>query len=192
MKLRHVAALVLVIATAMTGLSSSAEEWNAAHPDSFTTGAMQIVHLSGSIKGIMETTVGGCTHGFSNQCPDGHTCGCLTATAAKISSRALGAGTANIYATIDNTSAFALGACAPVYAEFDISAKRDSPIFNAVGGMCFEPNGEAVFNGVMGLATTSERFATTGSLGYTAVLKCIGGLCGGSLEMALNFNGTAE
>jgi hypothetical protein len=192
MKIRHATALVLVLATGMIGVSSSAQEWNEAHPDPSATGATQIVHLSGSIKGIMETTAGGCTHGFSNHCPDGHTCGCLTAMAAKVSSPALGAGTANIFATIDNTSAFALGACAPVYAEFDITAKRDSPTFNAIGGMCFEPNGEAVFNGVMGLPTSSERFSTTGSVGYTGVLKCIGGLCGGSLEMALSFKGTAE
>lgn len=191
MKKRFIA-LAIAVATVMIGISAWAREWNDAHPDSSTTGATQIVHLSGSITGIMESTAGGCTEGFSNQCPSGHTCGCLTATAAKVSSPALGAGTANIFATIDNTAAFALGACAPVYAEIDVTAKRDSPIFNAVGGLCFEPDGDAVFNGVMGLAATSRRFTTTGSAGYTAVLKCTSGLCGGTFYMALSFKGAAE
>jgi len=110
----------------------------------------------------------------------------------KVSSRALGEGTANIFATIDDTAAFALGACGPVYAEIEISAKKDSPTFNAVGGICFEADGNAVFSGVMGLATTSKRFGTGGSVGYTAVLKCTSGLCGGSFSMALSFKGTAE
>ena len=192
MKKRFIA-LAIAVATVMIGISASAQEWNDAHPDSSTTGATQIVHLSGSITGIMESTAGGCTEGFSNQCPSGHTCGCLTGTGVKVSSPALGAGTANIFATIDNSAAFAtLGDCAPVYAEIDITAKRDSPIFNAVGGLCFEPDGDAVFNGVMGLATTSKRFATTGSAGYTAVLKCASGLCGGTFHMALSFKGVAE
>ncbi len=186
-------ALAIVVATAMIGMSASAQEWNAAHPDSSTTGATEIVHLSGSITGIMESTAGGCTKGFSNQCPSGHTCGCLTATGAKVSSPALGAGTANLFATIDSTAAFAtLGDCAPVYAEIDITAKRDSPIFNAVGGLCFEPDGDAVFNGVMGLATTSKRFTTSGSAGYTAALKSASGLSGGTFHMALSFKGAAE
>ena len=185
-------ALAIVVATAVIGLSASAQESNDARQDSSTTGASQIVHLSGSITGLLESTAGGCTQGFSNQCLSGHTCGCLTGTGVKVSSRALGAGTANIFATIDNTASFAMGACAPVYAEIDITAKKDSPIFNAVGAMCFEPDGNAVFSGAMGLATTSTRFTTTGSASYTAVLKCTSGLCGGSFHMALSFKGTAK
>ena len=185
-------AFAIVVATVMIGMSASPQEWNDAQPDSSTTGPTQIVHLSGSISGIMESSAGGCTKGFSNQCPSGHTCGCLTAMGVKVSSPALGAGTANIFTTIDNTADFAtMGNCAPVYAEFDITAKRDSPIFNAVGGLCFEPDGDAVLNGVMGLATASKRFAT-GSAGYTAVLKCASGLCGGSFHMVLSFKGAAE
>jgi len=184
-------ALAIVVVTLMIGVSASAQEWNAANSDSSTAGATQIVRLSGSISGLLESTAGGCTQGFSNQCPSGHTCSCLTGTGVKVSSRALGGGTANIFATTDNTAAFALGACAPVYAEIDTTAKKDSPIFNAVGAMCFEPGGNAVFNGAMGLATTSKRF-TTGSAGYTAVLKCTSGLCGGSFHMALSFKGTAK
>jgi hypothetical protein len=187
MNLRHAAALALALATLTIGMPASAQEPNDPHPDS---GATQIVHLSGTIKGAMESTAGGCTIGFSNQCPSGHTCGCLTATAATVSSRALGAGTANIFATIDNTASFALGQCAPVYVEIDITAKKDSPIFNAVGGLCFEPDGAAAFNGAMGLATASKRF-TTGSAGYTAALKCTSGLCGG-FNIKLSFDGTAE
>src|SRR5580698_9102860 len=105
MKLRPATALAVVVAIAMIGMSSSAQERTDTHPDTSTTDATQILHLSGSIKGILETTAGGCTHGLSNQCPGGHICGCLTATAAKFSSTALGAGTANIFAPIDNTSA---------------------------------------------------------------------------------------
>jgi hypothetical protein len=186
-------ALAIVAAAATIGMSASAQEWNDADPDSPTTRATQIVHLSGSITGLLASTEGGCTTGFSNQCPSGHTCSCLTGTRVKVSSRALGEGTANIFATIDNSASFAtLGDCAPVYAEIDITAKRDSPIFNAVGGICFEPDGDAVFSGVMGLAATSKRFTTTGSAGYTAVLKCTSGLCGGSFHMALSFKGTAK
>jgi hypothetical protein len=184
-------ALTILVAAAMTGISVSAQEWNDTRPDSSTTGATQIVHLSGSITGLLASTSGGCTKGFSNQCPSGHTCSCLTGTGVKVSSHALGEGTANIFVTIDNTAAFALGQCGPVYAEIDITAKKDSPIFNAAGGMCFEPDGDAVFNGVMGLATTSQRF-TTGSAGYTGVLKCTSGLCGGSFSLALSFKGTAK
>jgi hypothetical protein len=176
----------------MIGTSASAQEWNNADPDSPTTRASQIVHLSGSITGLLTSTEGGCTEGFSNQCPSGHTCSCLTGMGVKVSSHALGEGTANISATIDNSVSFALGACAPAYAEIDITAKSDSPIFDAVGGLCFEPNGDAVFSGVMGLAATSKRFTTTGSAGYTAVLKCTSGLCGGSFHMALSFKGTAK
>jgi hypothetical protein len=186
-------ALAIVVATLAIGLSGSAQEWNDANPDSSTTRAAQIVHFSGSITGLLESTARECTKGFSNQCPSGHTCSCLTGTGVKVSSRALGGGTANIFATVDNTASFAtLGDCAPVYAEIDITAKKDSPIFNVVGAMCFEPDGNAVFNGAMGLATTSKRFTTTGSAGYTAVLKCTSGLCGGSFHMALNFKGTAK
>jgi len=185
-------ALAIVVATVVIGLSASAQKWNDASPDSSTTAASQIVHLSGSITGLLESTAGGCTQGFSNQCPSGHTCGCLTGTGVKVSSHPLGGGTANIFATIDNTASFAMGACAPVYAEIDITAKKDSPIFNAVGAMCFEPDGNAVFSGAMGLATTSTRFTTTGSAGYSAVLKCTSGLCGGSFHMALSFKGTAK
>jgi len=184
-------ALAIVVAVTMIGTSVSAQEWHEAQPDSSTTRATQIVRLSGSITGLLASTAGGCTKGFSNQCPNGHTCGCLTGTGVKVSSHALGEGTANIFATLDNTAAFALGQCGPIYAEIDITAKKDSPIFNAVGGICFEPDGDAVFNGVMGLATTSNRF-TTGSAGYTAVLKCTSGLCGGPLSMALSFKGTAK
>ena len=191
MKKRFIA-LAIVVATVVIGLSASAQKWNDASPDSSTTAASQIVHLSGSITGLLESTAGGCTQGFSNQCPSGHTCGCLTGTGVKVSSHALGGGTANIFATIDNTASFAVGACAPVYAEIDITAKKDSPIFNAVGAMCFEPDGNAVFSGAMGLATTSTRFTTTGSAGYSAVLKCTSGLCGGSFHMALSFKGTAK
>jgi hypothetical protein len=70
------------------------------------------------------------------------------------------------------------------------NGKKNSPIFNAVGGVCFEPDGAAAFNGTMGLATASKRF-TTGSAGYTATLNCTSGLCGG-FNIKLSFEGTAE
>jgi hypothetical protein len=178
---------VILVAAAMIGISTSAQEWN----DPSTARATQIVHLSGSMTGLLAPTEGGCTKGFSNQCPSGHICSCFTGTGVKVSSHALGKGTANIFATLDNTASFALGQCGPIYAEIDITAKNDSPIFDATGGLCFEPNGEAVFSGVMGLAAPSDRF-TTGSAGYTATLNCTSGLCGGPLSMALNFQGTAK
>ena len=193
MKLRHAAALALVVAIAMIAVSIQAGAADDTHPDSSTMDpSPPLVRLSGSINGILESTAGGCTQGFSNQCPSGHTCGCLSATDAKVSSPALGAGTAKLSVTVDDTSAFALGACAPVYAEIDVTAKKDSPTFNAVGGICFEPNGEAVLSGVMGLATTSRRFTTTGAVGYTAILQCTSGLCGGSFRLALSFKGIAK
>ena len=185
-------ALAIVVASAVVAMSASAQESNDASRDSSATEASQIVKLSGSMTGLLESTAGGCTQGFSNQCPSGHTCGCLIGTGVKVSSRALGAGTANIFATIDNTASFAMGACAPVYAEIDITAKKDSPIFDAVGAICFEPDGNAVFSGAMGLATTSTRFTSTGAAAYTAVLKCTSGLCGGTFHMTLSFKGTAK
>lgn len=192
MKTKSVA-VAIVVAVAMMRISASAQEWNGAHPDSSTPRPSQIVHLSGSMTGTMASTAGGCSQGFSNQCPSGHTCSCLTGTGIEVSSRALGKGTADVLATIDDGASFAtLGDCAPVYAEIDITAKRDSPTFDAVGGICFEPNGEAVFNGVMGLATTSKRFTSTGAAGFSAVLQCTSGLCGGSFNMVLSFKGAAE
>ena len=184
---KRIIALVFAVAFVMIGISALAQA-----PDSSDARATQIVRLSGSITGLLAGTEVGCTKGFSNQCPSGHTCSCFTGTGLKVSSRALGKGTANIFATLDNTGAFALGECGPVYMEIDITAEKDSPIFNAIGGVCFEPDGVGVFSGVMGLATTSKLFTTGGSAGYTAVLNCTSGLCGGPLIMALRFKGTAK
>jgi hypothetical protein len=180
----------------MPGLQASAQDGlsdrNAAQSPAAGK-ATNIVRLSGSIVGIMTATSGACTTGFSNQCPSGHICGCFTATAAKVSSPALGAGSANIFATIDDTAAFGLGACAPVYAEIDITAKKDSPTFDAVGSLCFEPDGETVFNGGMALVVaTSRLFTTSGSAGFTATLKATSGLGGGGGRLVWKFKGSAE
>lgn len=41
-------------------------------------------------------------------------------------------------------------------------------------------------------ARPSKLFTSTGSAGYTGVLQCTSGLCGGSFFMSLKFKGTAE
>ena len=155
-----------------------------------STGGSKIVRLSGSMTGMAVATSGGCTHGFSNQCPTGHICSCLTMMGAKFSSPKIGRGAANVFATVDQTASFGMGSCAPLYGEIDIIAKKDSPIFEMVGGDCFEPNGDEVLNGVIGLAA-SNIFKGTGAATYTATIQS-SGLSSGGGRLMLSFKGTAE
>jgi hypothetical protein len=180
------------MALVMIATKIQAQQISAADADSARAPVAKVVPLSGSLSGTAKSTSGGCTTGFSDRCPTGHLCGCLTATAAKLSSSTFGAGTANFFATIDSSSSFgALGDCAPVFVEIDLTAKKDSPTFESVGGLCFEPNGDAVLNGVMGLSSSS-LFADSGSAGYQATLHSASGLSGGDSRMKLSFKGAAK
>ena len=177
-------------------MQASAQDLNGSQQAFVSAAGTKKVRLSGALIGMAAATAGACTQGFSNQGPSGNICSCLTVMGAKFSSAKIGKGAANFFATVDMTAAFgrlggaANAACAPLYGEIDVIAKEDSPTFDVVGGECFEPNGDAISNGVIGLAT-SRLFSQTASAAYTATIKPTGGLSGGGRQ-ALSFNGAAE
>ena len=174
----------------MIGLQASAQDWSsgrhAAEQASVATASAKIVHLSGSITGTAVVTSGGCTQGFSNQCPSGHTCDCYTAMGAKFSSSGIGKGAANLFATFDLTAAFGPlgGDCVPLDAEIDVIAKKDSPTFDVVGGACIDSKDNVVSNGTMGLAS-SDLFVETGYATYSSTITNSGNL-------SLSFKGAAQ
>jgi hypothetical protein len=67
---------------------------------------------------------------------------------AKFTSSVLGAGTANVFVTADETAAYGLGPvgalCAPIYAEVDYTTKNDVGTLDAVGGDCIAPIGTEI------------------------------------------------
>jgi hypothetical protein len=188
--------LAVVIVTSMLGMQARAQEWSsggwqAAPGASSEAASGRLVHLNGTLKGTVAITDGACTQGFSAQCPTGHVCECFTAMGAKFSSSGIGKGSANLFATVDTSATFGpLGEdCVPLYAEFDVIAKKDSPNFDVIGGACFNPQGNIVSNGTMGLAS-SNLFTPTGYLAYTATINP--NASGSSGRLTLKFSGAAQ
>ncbi len=182
-------AFTILAALSIFGASASAQD---ATPD---VAAARVRRISGSIVGRATIVSGACTKGFSAQCPSGHTCGCLSVMGAKFSSGVIGHGSASIFATTDNTAAFGqltiTDACAPTYVEIDVSASKDTPTFDATGALCFEPNGEAVFNGAMGLAF-SNLFTDSGAAAFASTLEPTSALPGTTYRFRMTFKGSAQ
>jgi hypothetical protein len=157
-------------------------------PDSATSPAAfaAAVRIAGTLIGNGSSTNGACTMGFSNQCPTGDVCTCMTVNAARFSSSRIGSGRANLFLTIDTTASFgALGhACMPVYGEIDAIAKNDSPTFDIWGAACTGNFGNMVFNGAMGLANSS-LFSETGYATFQSTIKQSG-------RVVLRFSGAAQ
>jgi hypothetical protein len=132
----------------------------------------RVFRLAGAIVGTVIITAGGCTQGFSNQCPSGHTCDCFTAMGAKFSSSKIGKGSANFFATMDHTADFgALGKdCAPLFGEIDVIAANDSPSFDVIGGGCGTSRNGVVSNGAMGMSA-SNLFVANGYAVYRASMS---------------------
>jgi hypothetical protein len=175
---------VVVFGLSMLATSSLAQETDTSTPDAFSGKA---VRLSGSLIGKVSLVSGTCTHGFSNQCPVGHTCNCYSGTGAKFNSSHIGRGAAAIFITVDATASYgALGSdCDPVFGELDINAKHDLATFDMIGGLCTDPNGSLVFNGTMGLAS-SQLFVSNGYAGFTSTVN------GNSGRIVLKFSGAAQ
>jgi hypothetical protein len=173
---KNLLAIAALIATSISIVPAWAQDQksdrDALPSTSVAAAGPKVFHLVGSIVGTVSLTSGGCTQGFSNQCPSGHDCSCFTAMGARFLSTAIGKGSANFFATVDHTAAFgALGAdCSPLFGEVDVIAKSDSPTFDVVGGACFDNGNNIVSNGTMGLAS-SGRFVITGFAAYTATIK---------------------
>jgi hypothetical protein len=155
----------------------------------------KLTHLSGSIRGTATIASGACVQGidgFAKQCPSGHCCICYVAMDAKFSSSGIGNGAGNFFGTLDASASFgALGSsCAPLYAEMDVVAKKDSPNFDLVGAACNKPTGGVVSNGAMGLA--ASKLFTSGYATYTGTLPESAGLSGGDGRLVLKFEGAVQ
>jgi hypothetical protein len=174
---------VVALGLAMLAKRSFAQDTDASAPDAFSGRA---VRLSGSVIGKVTLVSGTCTHGFSNQCPSGHNCSCYSGTGAKFTSSHIGRGAAAIFITVDSTASYgALGNdCEPAYGELDVIAKKDLPDFDMIGGICADPNGNIVFNGTMGLASSS-LFVSNGYAGFTSTISNSG-------RLVLRFSGAAQ
>jgi hypothetical protein len=175
---------VVALGLAMVAKGSFAQEADTSAPDAFSGRA---VRLSGSVIGKVTLVSGTCTQGFSNQCPSGHNCSCYSGTGAKFTSSRIGRGAAAIFITVDSTASYgALGNdCQPVYGELDVIAKKDLPDFDMIGGLCTDPNGNFVFNGTMGLASSS-LFVSNGYAGFTSTIS------GNSGRLVLRFSCAAQ
>src|ERR1700735_3822373 len=93
------------------------------------------VRVAGSLVGNGTASGSMCTTGFSNRCPSGGSCTCLTVLDARFTGSRIGSGRANLFLTMDTTATFgALGnSCTPIYGEIDAIAKKDSPTFDVWG-----------------------------------------------------------
>jgi hypothetical protein len=174
-------AFAILASISIAVVSASAQDDSAA-----ADGFANPVRIAGTLIGNGSTSGGACTTGFSNQCPNGDTCTCLTVMAARFSASRIGPGRANLFLTIDQTASFgALGdACMPVYGEIDAIAKNDSPSFAVWGAACTGSFGNLVSNGAMGLAGSS-LFTTTGYATFQSTIKQSG-------RVVLKFSGAAQ
>ena len=143
------------------------------------------VRIAGSFIGTGSSTGTACSTGFSNQCPSGDSCSCLTVMDARFSGSRFGSGRANLFLTIDHTATFgALGHdCVPIYGQIDAIAK-DSPTFDLWGAECTEPSGDFAANGAMGLAD-STLFSVSGYATFTSTISKTG-------RVVLRFSGAAQ
>ena len=174
----------ILISISMLAISASAQD---ASPESSVAAAVgRSVRLSGSLRGRGSTTSGTCTQGFSNQCPSGHACTCFTVTGAKFTSSHIGRGAAALFVTVDSTAAYgSIGNdCAPAFGELDANAKNDLANFDLIGGICTDANGNIVFNGTMGLAS-STIFVSHGFAAFTSTISKSG-------VVVLRFKGAAQ
>jgi len=168
-------ALVALVAASVMVMPAAAQEekvdGNTAAP-AVGAATPRVFRLAGGIVGTVKLTAGGCTEGFSNQCPSGHDCACFTAMGAKFSSSKIGKGSANFFATIDNTAGFGQQGknCAPLFGEIDVIAANDSPSFDVVGGACLTSAINVVSNCAMGMSL-SKLFVANGYSVYRASMS---------------------
>jgi len=187
MRKRFVIFSALAIALSMLATVARAQDadTDTSSPDAFNGRAVRLV---GNLIGKVSLAAGTCTQGFSNQCAVGHSCGCYSATGARFHSSRFGKGSAAIFVTVDNSASYgALGDnCQPAYGELDINAKNDLAIFDMLGGLCTDPNGNLIFNGTMGLESSTKLFNSNGYAGFTSTIN------GNSGRIVLKFKGAAQ
>lgn len=144
------------------------------------------VRIVGTLIGNGTLNGSTCTTGFSNRCPSGDSCTCLTVMDARFTSSRIGSGRANLFLTMDNTATFGpLGnKCTPIYGEIDAIARKDSPIFDIWGAACSNSVGNQAANGAMGLAN-SVLFDVSGYATFTSTISRAG-------HVVLRFDGAAQ
>lgn len=182
------AILVSILMVVMPAAAQDAASQSSADAEtSLAAGFPTPVRISGVLMGNGKFTSGGCTQGFSNQCPSGHACICFTMNAGKFFASKIGRGAANFLATIDQTASFGPvgNKCMPMYGLIEVIAKKDSPNFDVWGAACTDPSSNFVANGAMGLASSS-LFTVSGYSTFTSTLITNSG------HLVLKFSGAAQ
>ncbi|GEM_PF-3713546 len=95
-----------------------------------------------TVSGTASAPVAGqCTQGFSNQCPSGDTCECVTVSNANAKGGEVGkvTGVSNFDITIDTsigTKDDTDFTCNPVFVTFELEGTKDTQTINSVGALC--------------------------------------------------------